>query len=49
MERGLGKYKEKIHLKCFNYGRVGNFSSKCPYKRGENEEKQKEVKGMSKL
>ena len=29
LERGTGKYKGKLPLKCFNYGRIGNFSSKC--------------------
>jgi len=32
MKRGLGKYKGKFPFKCFDYGRVGHFSSKFPYK-----------------
>ena len=30
-EKGTGKYKGKLPLKCFNYGRIGHFSSKCTY------------------
>ena len=40
LERGTGKYKGKLPLKCFNYGKIGHFSSKCIYTRQyENEEK----------
>ena len=31
LERGTGKYKVNLPLKCFNYGRIGHFSNKCPY------------------
>ena len=31
LERGIGKYKGKLPLKCFNCGRIENFASKCPY------------------
>lgn len=30
LRKGLGKYKGKLSFKCFNYGMVGNFYSKCP-------------------
>ena len=41
LERGTGKYKGKLPLKCFNCGRIGHFSSKCTYtKQDENEEKE---------
>ena len=30
LEKGTGKYKGKLPLKFFNYGRIGNFSIKCP-------------------
>ena len=26
LEKGTGKYKGKLPLKCFNYERIGNFS-----------------------
>ena len=29
LERGTGKYKGKLPLKCFNCGRIGHFASKC--------------------
>ena len=31
LEKGTGKYKGKLPLKCSNYGRIGHFSNKCPY------------------
>ena len=41
LERGTGKYKGKLPLKCFNCVRIGHFSSKCTYtKQDENEEKE---------
>ena len=39
LERGIGKYKGNLPLKCFKCGRIGLFSSKCTYtKQEENEE-----------
>ena len=29
LNQGTGKYKGKLPLKCFNYGRIGHFSHKC--------------------
>ena len=29
LNKGTGKYKSKLHLKCFNCGRIGHFSHKC--------------------
>ena len=36
LERDIGKYKERIPLKCFNYGRIGHFSRKCHYPKQED-------------
>jgi len=33
LKPGLGKYKGNFPFKCFDYGRVGHFSSKLPYKK----------------
>jgi hypothetical protein len=35
LKKGIGKYNGKLPLKCFNYGRVGHFDSKCPYPKQE--------------
>lgn len=32
LKYGSGKYKGTLPLKLFDYGRFGNFVSKCPYK-----------------
>jgi hypothetical protein len=33
LTKGSGKYKGKMPFKCFNYGKIGHFSSKCPHTR----------------
>ena len=41
LEEGTGKYKGKLPLKCFNYGRIGHFASKCTYpKKDDNDERE---------
>jgi hypothetical protein len=32
LKKGLGKYQGKLPFKCFNCGKIGHFSSKCPHK-----------------
>jgi hypothetical protein len=32
LTKGSGKYKGKLPFKCFNYGKIGDFESKCPHK-----------------
>jgi hypothetical protein len=31
LKKGSGKYKGKLHFKCFNCGKIRHFASKCPY------------------
>jgi hypothetical protein len=40
LKRGIEKYKGKIPFKCFNYGKVGHFSFKCPYARHSNSDEE---------
>ena len=35
LEKGIGKSKGNIPLKCFNYGRIGHLANKCPYPKQE--------------
>ena len=37
LDRGSAKYKGKLPFKCFNYGRVGHYVSKCPFKKTKNQ------------
>jgi hypothetical protein len=32
LKKGSDKYKGKLNFKCFNCGKIGHFSSKCPHK-----------------
>jgi hypothetical protein len=45
LKKGSGKYQGKFPFKCFNYGNIGHFESKCPHKKKkqnvEGEEKYK--------
>jgi hypothetical protein len=45
LKKGSGKYQGKFPFKCFNCGKIGNFASKCPHKKkdqnSEGEEKYK--------
>jgi hypothetical protein len=42
---GLDKYKGKPPIKYFNFGRIRNFSTKCPYE--EREESNDEEESLS--
>ena len=39
LKRGVGKYKGKLPLKCFNCREIGHFASKCPYPKQEDDDK----------
>jgi hypothetical protein len=38
LRKGTDKYKGMLPLKFFNYGGVGHFSNKCPYKKKKGNE-----------
>ena len=40
LKKGTGKYKGKIPLKCFNYGRIGHFSHKRSYPKQEESDQE---------
>ena len=41
IERGTGKYKGNLPIKCLRCGRIGRFASKFPYpKQDDNDEKE---------
>ena len=35
LKKGTRKYKGKLPLKCFNYGRIGRLAHKCSYPKQE--------------
>ena len=41
--RGYGKYKGKLPFKCFNLGRIGQFSSKCTFKESKDSNSDEEL------
>jgi hypothetical protein len=45
LKKGSGKYQGKLPFKCFNYGKIGHFASKCPHqKKDQNSDDEKKYK-----
>jgi hypothetical protein len=45
LKKGSGKYQGKLPFKCFNFGKIGHFSSKCPrQKKDQNSDDEKKYK-----
>jgi hypothetical protein len=42
LNKGSGKYQGNFPFKCFNYGRIGHFASKCPHKKKDQDSKDEE-------
>ena len=48
MKRGTGKYKGKLHLKCFPCGKIGHFASKFPYEKNSYSDEHNSFKSSKK-
>jgi hypothetical protein len=48
LKKGSRKYKGKLPFKCFNYGKVGHFASKCPYPKEDPEDEENKTKQYKK-
>jgi hypothetical protein len=44
LQKGTGKYKGKLSLKCFNCGKIGHFANKCRYARNSDSDEEEEPK-----
>jgi hypothetical protein len=45
LKKGSRKYQGKLPFKCFKYGKIGHFSSKCPHqKKDQNSDDEKKYK-----
>jgi chromosome segregation ATPase len=45
LKKGSGKYQGKLPFKCFNYGKIGHFTSKFPHKKkDQNSDDEKKYK-----
>jgi hypothetical protein len=42
LKKESGKYKGKLPFKCFNCGKIGHFSNKCPHKKKDQNSKGEE-------
>ena len=48
LQKGIGKYKGMLPLKCFNYDCIVHFSSKCPYAKNKGSEEEEYPKKKKK-
>jgi hypothetical protein len=48
LKKGIEKYKGKIPLICFNYGKIGHFANKCPYPKKEESDDEITFKNQKK-
>ena len=49
LKKGTRKYKGKIPIICFNYGKIGHFSNKCPYPKQEESDDEITFKYQKKI
>jgi hypothetical protein len=48
LNKWIGKYKGKIPLICFNYGKIEHFSNKCPHPKQEESGDERTFKNQNK-
>jgi hypothetical protein len=48
LQKGSGKYKGKLPFKCFKFGNVGHFATKCPYPKDDHEDEENKIKQYKK-
>ena len=49
LKKGTWKYKGNIPLICFNCGKIGHFSNKCPYPKKEESHDERTFKDQKKI
>ena len=49
LKKGSNKYKGKLPFKCFNYGKIGHYSKRCPYLEKEDSNDEQDHKKRAKL
>jgi hypothetical protein len=49
LKKGVGKYKGKIPLICFNCGKIGHFANKCPHPKKEESDDEGTLKNQKKI
>lgn len=49
MKKGTGKYNGMLSFKCFSYGNIGYYASRCPNKSLNHKHKEKKVKMINKI
>lgn len=49
LKKGIEKYRVKLPFKCFNFGKIGHYASKCPIKVANDKPKDHKGKFVKKI